>query len=262
MKLICGDCLEVMKEIPDGSIDMVLCDLPYGTTQSKWDKPLDTDDLWSEYGRIIRGNGVIVLFGAEPFASKMRLSNPILYKYDWIWVKNNAVGFMNAKLKPMPMYECIMVFSRGKTSNCNPNNMPYYPQGLKPYGKIQRSGNKPGKDNTYWRPSNTSDKGGRIQEFTNYPRNVLYFDKVQKAVHPTEKPVALLEYLIQTYTNEGETVLDNCMGSGSTGVAAVNTGRNFIGIELDPEYFAIAKQRIERNTAQVNIMDILQGEST
>lgn len=227
---------------------MVLCDLPFGTTSSKWDKPLNADALWRQYERIVNGNGAIVLFGTEPFASKLRLSNLGMYKYDWLWVKNNAVGFMNAKLKPMPTCESIMVFSRGKTSNRNPNNMPYYPQGLMPYGKIQRSGNKAGKDNTYWRPSNTSDKGGRIQEWTNYPRNVLYFEKVQKAVHPTEKPVALLEYLIKTYTGEGETVLDNCMGSGSTGVACVNTGRRFIGIELDAEYFAIASERIRDAT--------------
>lgn len=235
-----------MKDIPDGSVDMILCDLPYETTSSKWDKAIPFCDLWEHYTRIIKGNGAVVLFGAEPFASKLRMSAPDLYKYDWIWLKNNAVGFVNAKLKPMNKHEVICVFSKGRTSNGNQNNMPYYPQGLVPYGKEVRSGNKKGKDNSYWRPSlKSSNGGGYIQQYTNYPTTVLQFDKVQRAVHPTQKPVPLLEYLVKTYTNEGETVLDNCMGSGSTGVACVNTGRHFIGIELDKQYFDIAQKRIE-----------------
>jgi site-specific DNA-methyltransferase (adenine-specific) len=168
-----------------------------------------------------------------------------MFKYDWVWVKNNAVGFVNAKLKPMSKHETISVFSKGKTANRNPNNMPYYPQGLLPWGKELKSGNKKGKDNTYWRPSlKSSNEGGYIQEFTNYPTTALFFDKVPKPVHPTQKPVALLEYLIKTYTSEGDTVLDNCRGSGSTGVACVNTGRDFIGIELDPKYFEIGSYRV------------------
>lgn len=243
--LIHGDCLELMGSIPDGSIDMILCDMPYGKTQSKWDVPLPLDRLWLAYKRLIKDNGAIVLFGAEPFSSRLRMSNPSMYKYDWIWIKNNAVGFVNAKLKPMNKHEIISVFSKGKTSNGNNNNMCYYPQGLLPYNKETRSGNKKGKDNTYWRPSlKSSNAGGYIQQYTNYPTTILQFDKVQKAVHPTQKPVALLEYLINTYTNEDEMVLDNCMGSGSTGVACVNTGRNFIGIEIDDNYFNIAKERI------------------
>ena len=240
--LKCGDCLELMKDIPDGSVDMILCDPPYGTTACKWDKVLDSNRIWSEYERIIKGNGAIVLFGTEPFSSSMRLSKPALYKYDWIWVKNNAVGFVNAKLKPMNAYENILVFSRRKTSNCNPNNMPYYPQGLVPYNRIVKHNNKPDKENTYWRPSHK--KSGVLQQYTNYPVNILCFNKVQRAIHPTQKPVPLLEYLIRTYTHEGETVLDNCMGSGSTGVACVNTGRSFIGIELDEGYYEVARQRI------------------
>ena len=250
--LIHGDCLQEMQKIPDKSIDLILCDLPYGQTSSKWDKMIDPAALWGGYKRIIKDRAAIVLFGAEPFASKMRLSNPEMYKYDWVWVKNNAVGFVNAKLKPMRIFEYIMVFSTGKTSNGNPNNMKYYPQGLLPYGKVTRSGNKKGKDNTYWRPSFTSDTCGVFQEYTNYPRDVLYFNKVQKAVHPTQKPVDLLEYLIKTYTQEGETVLDNCMGSGSTGVACVNTDRNFIGIEKDEHYFEVAKERIENAQKESN----------
>lgn len=235
-----------MKNIPDKSVGMILCDLPFGITSSKWDKVIPFEPLGEQYKRIIKTNGAICLFGAEPFASELRTSNIDWFKYDWVWIKNNAVGFVNAKLKPMNKHEVICVFSEGKTSNGNKNNMPYFPQGLIPYNKKARSGNKKGKDNTYWRPSlKSSNEGGYIQEFTNYPTTVLQFNKVQKAVHPTQKPVPLLEYLIQTYTNDGEIVLDNCMGSGSTGVACVNTNRNFTGIELNKEYFNIAKERIE-----------------
>ena len=197
------------------------------------------------YKRIIKDNRAIVLFTAEPFASQLITSNLKWFKYNWVWIKNNAVGFVNAKLKPMNKHETISVFSNGKTSNGNKNNMLYNPQGLLPFNKIARSGNKKGKDNTYWRPSLKSSNGEEyIQEWTNYPTTVLEFDKVSKAIHPTQKPVPLLEYLIKTYSNEGELVLDNCMGSGSTGVAAKNTNRNFIGIELNEEYFKIAENRI------------------
>lgn len=255
IKLIQGDCLELMKDIPDGSIDMILCDLPYGTTACKWDSVVPFEPLWEQYNRVIKGKGAIVLFGSEPFSTELRHSNLKMFKYDWIWVKNNAVGFVNAKLKPMNKHEIISVFSKGKTANRNQNNMPYFPQGLIPYGKEMRSGNKQGKDNTYWRPSlKSSNEGGYIQQFTNYPTTVLQFDKVPKAVHPTQKPVALLEYLVKTYTNEGDLVLDNCMGSGSTGVACVNTGRRFIGMELDPRYFEIAEKRISEATEQMAVM--------
>ena len=244
-RLIQGDCLEVLKKIPDKSIDLILCDLPYGTTASKWDKIIPLDKLWEQYKRIIKDNRAIVLFGAEPFSSKLRMSNLDWYKYDWIWVKNNAVGFVNAKLKPMNKHEVLSVFSNGKTSNGNKNNMLYNPQGLIPYNKPNKSGNKKGKDNTYWRPSlKSSNNEEYIQQWTNYPTTVLFFNKVQKAVHPTQKPVELCEYLIRTYTNEGDLVLDNCMGSGTTGVAALQNNRNFIGMELDENYFKIAQQRI------------------
>ena len=244
-RLIQGDCLEVLKKIPDKSIDLILCDLPYGTTASKWDKVIPLDKLWEQYKRIIKDNRAIVLFGAEPFSSKLRMSNLDWYKYDWIWVKNNAVGFVNAKLKPMNKHEVLSVFSNGKTSNGNKNNMLYNPQGLIPYNKPNKSGNKKGKDNTYWRPSlKSSNDEEYIQQWTNYQTTVLFFNKVQKAVHPTQKPVELCEYLIRTYTNEGDLVLDNCMGSGTTGVAALQNNRNFIGIELDENYFKIAQQRI------------------
>lgn len=236
-----------MKNISDKSIDMILCDLPFGMTSSKWDKVIPFEELWQQYKRIIKDKRAIVLFSAQPFTSKLVTSNLEWFKYEWVWVKNNAVGFVNAKLKPMNKHESLCVFSNGKTSNGNKNNMLYNPQGLLPYNKPMRSGNKKGKDNTYWRPSlKSSNNEEYIQQWTNYPTTILEFDKVAKAVHPTQKPVALLEYMIRTYTNESEVVLDNCMGSGSTGVACVNTNRNFIGIELDEKYFNIAKDRMQQ----------------
>lgn len=246
--LMHGDCLELMKRIPDKSVDMILCDLPYGTTSCKWDSIIPFDKLWEQYKRIVKDKRAIVLFGAEPFSSHLRTSNLDWYKYDWIWVKNNAVGFVNAKLKPMNKHEVISIFSNGKTSNCNKNNMTYYPQGLIEWNRKHGNNNKKGKDNSYWRPS--TDGKVYTQQYTNYPTTILDFQRPSKPVHPTQNPVALCEYLIKTYTNEGETVLDNCMGSGTTGVACVNTDRNFIGIELDDHYFEVATERI--NQAQLS----------
>ena len=248
MQLYNGDCLEIMKDIPDKSIDMILCDLPYGTTACKWDVVIPFDKLWEQYNRIIKDNGAIVLFGGEPFTSKLINSNIEMFKYNWYWNKNSSSGFVNAKLKPMNTIETISVFSKGKTSNGNKNNMPYYPQGLKPYNKMAKRGNKPGKENTYYRPS-TKDNCN-FQEWTNYPKNYLEFNYQKNAVHPCQKPTDLLEYLIKTYTYENETVLDNCMGSGSTGVACVNTNRDFIGIEKEKKYFEIAKNRILENQSK------------
>ena len=242
-----GDCLEVMDLLIMAGIkvDAIITDPPYGTTACKWDSVIPMPEMWERLNKLIKPNGAIVLFGSEPFSSALRMSNIKNYNYDWVWEKNNAVGFVNAKLKPMNKHEVISVFSTGKTSNGNLNNMPYFPQGLLPFNKEVKSGNKEGKDNSYWRPSlKSSNGGGHVQEWTNYPTTVLKFEKVQKAIHPTQKPVALLEYLIKTYTNEGETVLDFTMGSGSTGVACKNTNRNFIGIETGDKYFEIAKSRI------------------
>lgn len=249
MQLYHGDCLEIMKDIPDKSVDMILCDLPYGTTACKWDVIIPFDKLWEQYNRVIKDNGAIVLFGAEPFSSYLRMSNIGMFKYDWYWNKTSSSGFVNAKLKPMNTMETISVFSKGKTANGNKNNMVYYPQGLKPYGKLSKKGNKQGADGTYWRPSTIN---AYKQEWTNYPFNYLDFSirTIKDKLHPTQKPTALLEYLIKTYTLEGETVLDNCMGSGSTGVACINTNRDFIGIEKDDKYFEIAKKRIEQYKTQ------------
>ena len=231
-----------MKDITDKLIDMILCDLPYGTTACKWDKIINASDLWQQYERIIKDNGAILLFASGQFTYKLISSNEKIYRYKWIWFKTKRGNFVNAKNKPMTSYEEILVFSKGATANGSKIKMKYYPQGLKPIHKVSidngtRFGTMAGK-----RPSHKKET---IQEWTNYPFDVLQFDSVGKPIHPTEKPVDLLEYLIKTYTNEGDLVLDNCMGSGSTGVACKHLNRNFIGIELDDNYFEIAKKRIE-----------------
>lgn len=237
IKLLHGDCLELMKGIPDGSIDMILCDLPYGTTACKWDTIIPFEPLWEQYNRIIKDNGAIVLFGSEPFSTELRHSNLKMYKYDWVWNKKKAGNIFLAKYQPMKIHENIMVFGKGKVN--------YFPIMI-PREKIKKSknygtgetmgGNKVKEDKVY---TYTEKNPISILEFSN---------AAQKGkVHPTQKPVALLEYLIKTYTKEGETVLDNCMGSGSTGVACKNINRNFIGMELDEKYFNIAKDRIDNH---------------
>lgn len=221
-----GDCLEIMKNIADKSIDMILCDLPYGTTACKWDNVIPFEPLWEQYNRVIKDNGAIVLFGSEPFSSYLRMSNIRNYKYDWIWKKSNVMNFLNAKRQPLRVYETISVF----------NSKIYFPQGLI---RNLKGMNKRSQNPDCVNKINNINKS----EYTNYPKSVLEFNS-ERGLHPTQKPVALLEYLIKTYTNEKETVLDNCMGSGSTGVACKNINRNFIGIELDKNYFEIAEQRI------------------
>jgi site-specific DNA-methyltransferase (adenine-specific) len=244
MQLIHGDCLEKMKDIPDKSIDMILCDLPYGTTSCKWDVVIPFEPLWEQYERIIKDNGAIVLTASQPFTTKLISSNESLFKYEFIWIKNKPTGFINAKNAPLKKHENVLVFSKGKTANCNKNNMIYNPQGLIEINKFKKS--KYDK-NDIWgtRPCRKND--GYTQKYSNYPTSILEFNGEANPIHNTQKPVALLEYLIKTYTNENETVLDNCMGSGSTGVACINTNRNFIGIEKDDKYFEIAKKRIEEH---------------
>ena len=233
IKLLQGDCLELMKDIEDKSIDMILCDLPYGTTQNKWDCIIPLDLLWAQYKRIIKDNGAIVLFSQMPFTATLVASNLKMFKYEWIWDKVIGTGFLNAKKAPLKSHENIVVFYK---------KLPVYnPQmrtGFKPYSIT--SGSKSSNYGTY-HSVNTSSDGER------YPVSILEYSNVshKDRLHPTQKPVTLLEYLIKTYSNEGDTVLDNCMGSGSCGVACVNTNRNFIGMELDKTYFDIAKQRIE-----------------
>ena len=225
-----GDCLELMKDIPDKSIDMVLCDLPYGTTKNKWDSVIPLNKLWKQYERIIKDNGAIVLFSQMPFSAELVHSNLKLFKYEWIWQKDNGTGFLNAKKMPLKIHENILVFYK---------KLPLYnPQmrtGFKPYKCKQ--GRHSTNYGAYEQGHITESNGER------YPIDIIKFKK-DSGLHPTQKPVELLEYLIKTYTNEGETVLDNCMGSGSTGIACINTNRNFIGYELNEKYFEIAEKRI------------------
>ena len=238
INLMKGDCLEVMKEIEDGSVDMVLTDPPYGTTACKWDSIIPLEPMWEQLNRIIKPNGAIVLFGSEPFSSSLRMSNIKNYKYDWKWDKVIGSGFQVAKYKPMMRSEDVCIFGTGGRVN-------YYPI------KIKRD--KPIKgyavNNSLSNPLANADKTVRTYTHKN-PTNILEYRKVKGTVHPTQKPVALMEYLIKTYTQESETVLDFTMGSGSTGVACKNTNRKFIGIEMDDKSFEIAKERINKETRQ------------
>lgn len=315
-----GDCLELMKELPDKSVDMVLCDLPYGTTMNKWDSVIPLNSLWCEYERLIKRGGIIALFAQTPFDKVLSMSNIEWLKYEYIWQKNRATGHLNSKKAPLKAHENILIFYQTyseaydttdmfdglkdymiserdkcglpskeihgllgsymashyftrKTQFSIPTREAY--QRLQSTGYFQRPFDeieteyKSEREKTYECVNTFNPQGivkkdvptirkGRdngtnygksdrdaIQEFCNYPTDILSFDVETRTVHPTQKPVPLLEYLIKTYTNEGETVLDNCMGSGSTGVACVNTNRNFIGFELDEHYFDIAKKRIQ-----------------
>ena len=229
-----GDCLEIMdKLIKQGvRVDAIITDPPYGTTACKWDSVIPFDEMWERLNKLVKDNGAIVLFGSEPFSSYLRMSNIKHYKYDWVWRKSRFANQMLAKKQPLKITENISVFNSGI----------YIPQGLIECNKITKQGKKV-----------TDIVGGGTrkseykQQYTNYPRNILEYSSVGKTVHPTQKPVDLLEYLIKTYTLENEIVLDFTMGSGSTGVACLNTNRKFIGIELDEKYFEIAKNRIENH---------------
>ena len=228
-----------MPKLPDKSIDMVLCDLPYGTTACKWDVIIPFEPLWEQYERIIKDNGAIVLFASQPFTSTLIVSNIRRFKYCWVWEKGSPTGHLNAKHQPMRRTEDIAVFY---AKPCT-----YNPQGLVWNPRIKsRDGRTHGSD------CYGSHGDRNLATWQGYPTNLLRFQG-EHGSHPTQKPVPLCEYLILTYTNEGETVLDNCMGSGTTGVACYNTNRKFIGIEINPKYFRIAKERIEKATAQLKI---------
>jgi len=249
IKLWKGDCLERMKDIPDKSIDMILCDLPYGTTYCEWDNIIALTTLWEEYNRIIKDSGAILLFSSQPFTTDLINSNRKMFRYEIIWEKTMKSGFLNANKMPLKAHENILVFY---------NKLPTY-NPIKSH--IEE------KERTRKQDANRMKQYGNIKpySYTNngerYPTDVIKFSNWNGALfgnnakatkHPTQKPVPLLEYLIKTYTNEGETVLDNCMGSGSTGVACLNTNRDFIGIELDNKYFEIAKNRIKTHYYEVN----------
>jgi site-specific DNA-methyltransferase (adenine-specific) len=246
MQLYQGDCLEVMKQISDKSVDMILCDLPYGSTSCPWDIVIPFDKLWEQYKRIIKDNGIICLFGSEPFASKLRLSNLDWYKYDWIWNKNKCGSPGLAKIRPIKTHETISVFCKGK-GLYNPQMESGTPYFRKHSGKYREN------NMDYGFANSTKDI---VNSGTRYPKSIINISRdfsAQQQIHPTQKPVPLCEYLIKTYTNENDIVLDNCMGSGTTGVACKHLNRNFIGIELDPNYFEIAKNRIENEPTQLTL---------
>lgn len=238
--LFCGDCLEIMKEIPDNSIDMILCDLPYGTTKCKWDIIIPFKKLWENYNRIIKNNGAIVLFGTEPFSSELRISNIKNYKYDWVWDKVKPNGHLVAKYRPMQRSENISVFGNNKIN--------YFP--------IMEERENPKISKEY---SRTEIMGGKYKNLDGkvlnkkYPQTILKFSNAcqKNKYHPTQKPIELLEYIIKTYTNENMIVLDNCMGSGSTCVASKKLNRKYIGIEKEEKYFNIAVERL-KNEELVN----------
>lgn len=249
-----GDCLEHMKNIPDNSVNLVLCDLPYGTTKCKWDTIIDMEKLWDEYKRIlIKPTGVIVLFGQQPFTTRLISSNYEWFKYNIIWKKNKTTQYLLANYRPMKCTEDICVFSPGgaAAASRHKGNMVYNPQGLiavdikkknseKRIGKMLNQLHHLGPNNKL--TSNTEYK----QNFTNYPTELIEFDIENDTIHETQKPVKLIEYLIKTYSNEGDMVLDNTMGSGTTGVGCMNTNRNFIGIEIEDKYYNLSEERIKK----------------
>ena len=220
------DCLEGMKKVPDESVDMILCDLPYGITDHAWDTIIPFDKLWEAYERIIKPKAAIVLTANLGFTNQVINSNLKLYKYKWIWIKNNATNYINANNRPMSKFEEILIFSKGKTANNPEIQMKYFPQGL--IRKVD---------------------GG----YTNYPKDVLNFKRDIYTFHPTQKPLALFEYLIKTYTKEGELVMDNCMGSGTTAVACLNTNRRYIGFETNKDYYEKSLERIKSNVTQLTL---------
>ena len=250
------DCLVKMEDIPDKSIDMILCDLPYGFSLNEcdWDVIIPMSAMWDSYTRIIKDGGAIVLFGQEPFSSELRMSNKTWYKYDWIWEKRRPTNFAHAKNCPLKIHELISVFSCGSINHAtingrSTNRMYYYPQGTIPCNMTIK--------NTTTKPCfglRESHKSEHTITTTNYPKSILQFnsDNVDASLHPTQKPVKLLEYLIKTYTLENEVVLDNCMGSGSTSIACLNTNRRFIGIEKDETFFNVAKERLESHKKNID----------
>jgi site-specific DNA-methyltransferase (adenine-specific) len=244
------DCIEGMRLIPDKSVDMILCDLPYGTTACKWDTVIPFDKMWEQYERIIKNDGAIVLTASQPFSSALVASKIKLFKHEWIWQKEQGVGFQVAKYRPMQEHEHVLVFAKGKTSY-----KPIMEKLEKPQSQKRKSNNGASLSS----PLKYSDE--RISVYKErYPTSIKKFNR-DKGLHPTQKPVSLFEYLIKTYTNEGETILDNCMGSGTTAVAALRTNRKFIGFELESEYVRIANQRIENVTDEIAEMKLTESEA-
>jgi site-specific DNA-methyltransferase (adenine-specific) len=243
MILTQGECLAEMAEIPDNYVDMVLCDLPYGTTACKWDTVIDFEAMWVMYKRICKPTAAIVLTATQPFTSVLVCSNLKDFKYQWVWRKTKPGGFFNAKNRPLRIHEDVLVFSRGAAANVNSAKMIYYPQGVSSCNVFVTDADRNKRQDSTVGPRPSRGKGF-IQTQTGYPVDIIEVTSDTNHLHPTQKPVALMEYMIKTYTDEGMMVLDNCMGSGTTGVAAVNLGRAFVGIERDPAYFKIASERI------------------
>jgi len=253
-----GDCLELMKDLPDKSIDAIICDLPYGTTEARWDLIIPFEPLWAQYERVIKDNGSIVLTAQQPFSSMVVMSNLKLFKHTFIWEKDKCANFLLGRYQPLKIHEEILVFSKGGFT---------YNARIKATYNSQLTDRKPRKKDTSIkegsagmnalnpRPNPTKLKSSEnFMADKNFAKSVIYFaTEHRNRLHPTQKPIALMEYLIKTYTNEGETVLDNCMGSGSTGIACINTNRNFIGMELDDKYFEIAKERLINHQRQLTL---------
>ena len=244
--LLQGDCLDLLRSVPDASVDMVLADLPYGTTACSWDSIIPLDRLWEQYRRVCTPQAAIVLTATQPFTTTLISSNMRMFRYCWTWVKHCPTGHLNAKRRPLKQTEDIVIFCGGVP--------PYFPQGVVPTDRLMQNSASDLSRGT-GRKSSTVSGAGKMEKMyrqgvTNYPRDVLHFRSCQQnRQHPTQKPVGLMEYLINTYTSGGQTVLDNAMGSGTTGVACINTGRGFVGMELDGGFFQMAKQRIDSATA-------------
>ena len=251
MTLKQGDCLTILPTLADQSVDLILCDLPYGTTKCKWDFVIPLDLLWAQYKRVLKPLGTVVLFADQPFTSLLVCSNLDWFKYELIWKKDRTAGWLLANYRPMKLTEDIIVFSPGgaAAASIGTGNMVYNPQGLttkniKKQNSEKRIGRMLNQKHHLGEHNKLLSNQKYEQKFTGYPAEILSYGIEKNMVHPTQKPIALMQYLVQTYSNFGDVVLDNCMGSGSTGVACKLTGRDFIGIELDPEYFTVAEERI------------------
>ena len=241
IRLMQGDCLELMKELPDASIDLILCDLPYGTTRNKWDSVIPFDRLWAEYLRVIKQNGIVALTASQPFTSALVMSQPRLFRHEWVWVKNRGSNFANTVREPMKEHESVLIFSRGGWTY----NKQMQERSASGLSRVKYEFNAITQTENYGEFGAPTKNQGKLRVPSSHQRFNIEF-----GYHPTQKPVALMEYLIRTYTNEGDVVLDNCMGSGTTGVACVNTGRKFIGMELDEKYYQIANDRISGTKRQ------------
>tara|TARA_R110002153_G_scaffold93486_2_gene226012 strand:- start:531 stop:1328 length:798 start_codon:yes stop_codon:yes gene_type:complete len=232
-------CLEGMKKILPKSIDLICCDLPYGLTECKWDTPIDIEQLWKCYNSILKDNGTIILFGQQPFTSRLVASNYKMYKYSLVWQKSKPGGFAQAPYKVLCEHEDILIFTNGKTTKNSQNRMTYNPQGT-----IACNIKMKGKTGTTEHRKGRKTQNDYIQTTTNYPRSILKFNNEGKVKHPTQKPLLLIEYLIKTFSNENEVILDNCMGSGTTAIACIKNNRKYIGFEMNTTYFDICKERI------------------